>query len=328
MKQLQRFKDEGFTVKCCYEAYYCGYNSQRTLSKNGFETDIIAPSSILRKTAKHAKTDRLDARLLAEQHANNMLQTVYIPTEEDEHDRSIIRTRSFFVDQRKALKQHTLSLCRIFGLDFKAETKAKEYWTKQHLTWLNLKLKTLKPEAKLNLEFLLMQYKQYNEAIDLYNEKINTLASSEKYKKKVNALLCFKGVQTLTAMTFITELGDIKRFAHPNSITSYVGIDLREYSSGGKEKRYGITKMGNKFLRTSAIESCQQMHIYRPVNKQLKARREGQDPELIEIAEKCRKRLYKRANHLLEAGKSSNKVKVAIAREFLGFIWAALNKVA
>ena len=313
IKHLERFRRKGVQIKCCYEATYCGYSLHRILNKHGFETHIIAPSSIYRKTAKHKKTDRIDALELATQFAKEMLSFVHVPSEEETQDRSILRSRHFLVDQRKSLKQHILSLCRFNGLDYKAENNSKEYWTKTHLNWLFGKVKLSRDELKLNFDLLLKQLEQLSQTISDLEEKIDQLAQSLRYKTKVDALECFKGVQTLTAMTLITELGDIKRFDHPMKLTSYCGMDLREYSSGGNVKRYGITKMGNVFIRTAAIESCQLSHLYQRVGLKLKARRKNKDPEIILMAEKCQKRLYKRANHLL----NNNKVKVAVAREFL-----------
>jgi len=57
-------------------------------------------------------------------------------------------------------------------------------------------------------------------------------------------------------------------------------------------------------------------------------RRKELDPELSRIASKCNTRLYKRGCHLFHAGKPKKKIQVACAREFLGFVWEALNKVA
>jgi transposase len=50
----------------------------------------------------------------------------------------------------------------------------------------------------------------------------------------------------------ITEIGDIQRFPHPRQLVSWVGMDIREYSSGGKHNRFGITKHGNRHLRTAS----------------------------------------------------------------------------
>jgi len=57
------------------------------------------------------------------------------------------------------------------------------------------------------------------------------VAESERYKKPKDALNTFRGIDTLSAMTIIAEIGDIRRFAHPRQLTSYVGLDVSEYSS-------------------------------------------------------------------------------------------------
>ena len=50
----------------------------------------------------------------------------------------------------------------------------------------------------------------------------------------MQALTCYKGIKNLFALTMITEIGDIKRFPHPRQLMSWIGMDIREYSSGGK----------------------------------------------------------------------------------------------
>ena len=128
----------------------------------------------------------------------------------------------------------------------------------------------------------------------------------------------------MSALSLLVEIGDIRRFNHPRKLTSYAGMDIREYSSGGKEKKFGITTMGNRRIRTIAVEACQLFRTMR-VSRRLQAARKGQDEKIVSIAEKCMKRLKKRAYHLLEKNKHSNKIKVACAREFLAFIWEALT---
>ena len=105
-------------------------------------------------------------------------------------------------------------------------------------------------------------------------------------------------------------------------------MDISEYSSGGKEKKFGITKMGNWRIRTAVIESCQRLDRVKTLSKRLKAHRNGQDLKVIDIADRCTARLKKKSNHLLDLGKHRNKVKVACAREFLGFVWETHHYVA
>lgn len=126
----------------------------------------------------------------------------------------------------------------------------------------------------------------------------------------------------------ITEIGDIKCFPYPRQLVSWIGMDIREYSSGGKHKRFGITKHGNRYLRTAFVETNQRGYRTARISDDLKARRKSSGDELISIADRCLKRLHTKGNRLLIAGKHPNKAKVACAREMVGFVWESLNKVA
>ena len=253
---------------------------------------------------------------------------IYIPDEEDESRRDLIRSRSFVVEQRSDLKRHILSALRRYGLDYKSETEGKQYWTKIYIQWLEVKVKTLKKYARLNVEYLLTQYEQLNDLVKSYDEELEKISQEEKYKTKVKALSCFKGISTLTALALVTEIGDIKRFPHPTKLTSYAGLDIREYSSGGRERKYGITKMGNRRIRTAVVEACQIQvnHLY--ISKRLRAARADQPKEIVDIANRCMKRLKKKSEGLRLRNKPNNKIKVACARELLSFTWEALTLVA
>jgi transposase len=126
----------------------------------------------------------------------------------------------------------------------------------------------------------------------------------------------------------ITELGDIQRFNHPKKLASYAGMDIREYSSGGKERKFSITKMGSSRLRTTVIEACQSVWKTPNVGRAVKERRENVDEKIIAIADRCMLRLHKKSTRLLFAGKNKNKIKVACAREMLCFVWEALRAAA
>ena len=112
---------------------------------------------------------------------------------------------------------------------------------------------------------------------ELYDQEIESLATSEKYQAKVKALCCYRRIKTHTAMVLVTELGDIKRFDHPDKITSYSGMDITEYSSGGKESKYSITKMGNVHIRNAAVETCQLAYTAPKIGPDLRRRRIGVD---------------------------------------------------
>ena len=129
-------------------------------------------------------------------------------------------------------------------------------------------------------------------------------------------------------MIFLTEIGDARRFSHPRKLSSYAGFSVREHSSGGKEKKFGITKMGNRHIRTAVVEACQRVGMRCVLSKRLKAARQGQPAHVVEIADRCMRRLRKRYLHLVYRNKPVNKVKVACGREMLGFVWEMMYAVA
>ena len=323
LKQLQKLSTE-YEVRVCYEATYLAFSLKRGLVKAGFECAVIAPSLIPEVAGDHIKTDRLDARKLALYFMNGLLTEVIMPSEEEEKVRDLIRSRFFLTKQMRSTKLFITSLCRRMGLHYK-ENESKGYWTLAHRAWLRQQTRDEVDVNSFNLKMLLLKLEQAEAQIELFNDKIEQLAQGAAYKDKVKALSSFRGIDLLTAMVFITEIGDVRRFKKPTSLVSYAGMDLKEHSSGGKQHQFSMTKMGNQRIRTAAVEACQTPWRVPQISRALKARRIGTDQKYTEIADRCMQRLNKRANHLLYRGKIKNKVKVACARELLCFVWEALQ---
>ncbi len=330
-KKLQSFKEEGYDMKICYEATYLGYSLQRDLENKGYECEVIAPSLIPEIAGKKIKTNKIDSRKLATYYSQGNLTKVYIPDKEEETMRDLLRSRKFLQDQIKRLKVHITSMCRRQGLNYREEIERPraEYWTQLHREWLSKKINESEYKAlKLNLSILLNELCNLESSLELYDKEVEKISEQPKYKRVVKALSCYRGVDILTALTLVLEIGDIRRFDHPRRLTSYAGLDLIEYSSGDKERRFGISKMGNRHIRTGVVESCQYSSEYPKVSVKLKKRRKGVDAKFISIADRAMKRLYTKGTMLLYKGKPINKVKVACARELLSFVWESLREAA
>ena len=315
-------------LKICYEATYIGFTLQRDLTNEGFDCVIVAPSSIPRRHGNQVKTDRVDATKLAEFYASNILTFVTVPEKELEEDRDLMRSRQFILHQLSEMRTHIQSLLRRSGIHYKVETQAKSHWTRQHMCYLERKANELTGSIQMNLRLLLQQVKWLKYTLEEYDKKADELAESARYEKQVKSLICYNGIKNIFAMTMITEIGNVKRFAHPRQLVSWMGLDVREYSSGGKHNRFGITKHGNRYLRTAFVESNQRSCRTKKVHERLKSRRKGVDPRLIHIADRCQARITKKGSRLIHAGKHVNKVKVACAREMVGFVWESLNAVS
>jgi transposase len=315
-------------LKLCYEASYVGFSLQRDLRDRGYDCEVVAPSSIPRRAGKSVKTDRIDAADLAEFYANGLLTVVAAPDAQIEQDRDLLRSRQHLVQQQGVLRRHIQSLLRRNGLHYKAETQRKTFWQTHHYGWLDRTIEGCSGSLKVNLSLLVRQLRGLDEILAAYGESVEALAQAPRYREPVKALTCYKGIKHLFALTMITEIGDVKRFAHPRQLVSWVGMDIREYASGGKSHRFGITRQGNRYLRTAFIEANQRGYRSARLGKDVKVRRANSAPEYVAIADRCLRRLNKKGNRLLLAGKHPNKVKVACAREMVGFIWESLNRVA
>lgn len=143
----------------------------------------------------------------------------------------------------------------------------------------------------------------------------------------VTALMALRGVKLVTAITVVAEIGDISRFESARQMMAYLGLVPSEHSSGGKQKRGGITKSGNGHVRRVLVEAS---WCYRfPARKTtiLRRRAEKTSERVQEIAWKAQKRLCMRYRHLLSKGKRPVEVCTAVARELSGFIWAIACEV-
>ena len=247
----------GCTLSLCYEATYVGYTLQRDLAAKGYPCEVVASTSIPSPRGKQVKTDRIDATQLAQFYANGLVTIVSVPSPEYEQDRDLLRSRQNLVQQLTQVRKHMQALLRRNGLHYKAQTGNKSHWTKYHYGWLERTVETTTGSLRVNLALLLRQLKGLNSIIAEYGQHIEELVKTPRYVKPVQALTCYKGVKNLFALTMITEIGDITRFPHPRQLVSWAGMDIREYSSGAKHNRFGITKHGNRYLRTAFIEANQ-----------------------------------------------------------------------
>lgn len=350
--KLEGFAGKGYELRVCYEATYLGFPLCRELRKAGILCDVIAPSLIPETSGRRVKTDRLDSIKLARLYSLGELTAVTIPDERNQQVRDYIRIRETFVDRRSRNRKELLSLCASYDLRYKQSSFADEhkeqlmskrsssgkmklakeyeveYWTGMHFDWLNTAILSVEPTIRAGFEALLEMESTLSKTLERFESRLAEIAEEDRYRDEVLALCSLKGVQTLTALTVITEIGDIRRFPHPQKLTSYIGMDIIEYSSGGKEKKFGITKMGNRRVRTCMVESSQSIGVGSVTSRYLQRRRAKVVKEISDIAVRGQERLRSRSMHLTMKGKHTNKVKMACARELANFVWEIMTKVA
>lgn len=132
----------------------------------------------------------------------------------------------------------------------------------------------------------------------------------------------------VSAITFVAEIGDITRFAHPRALMAYLGLVPSEFSSGASRRQGAITKSGNKQARRILVEAAWNNRFKAQVSRVLEVRQEGQPKIIRDISWRAQLRLAKRWRSLGMGRKiHQNKICVAVARELSGFIWDVARQV-
>ena len=307
-------------LQVVYEAGPTGYALCRRLHAEGYRCQVIAPTLVPEMAGDRVKTDRRDAAKLARLSAAGLLTPVYVPDASMEALRDLVRCReSSKSDELRA--RHRLSKFLLRHGRQKPKD-IKKNWTLKHLTWLGQqKFEELAQE--LTFQDLLHQVEHQRSRVDYLDQKISELVERlpDSSRAVVNALQAMRGIALLTAVTVVTEVGDLSRFSHPTQLMAYAGLVPREHSSGTQIRRGAITKTGNAHLRRALGESAWAYRFAPRVSYELKVRQRSTSPHIQSLAWNAQRRLHYRYKHLLAAGKHQNKVMGAVARELLGFIW-------
>jgi len=305
-------------VVACYEAGPCGYELQRKLEAAGIRCIVVAPSLVPVKPGDHIKTNRRDAKRLAHHLRSGDLTEVHPPTAAEEAVRDLCRCRE---DAREDLTRARHRMSKL--LLRKGVYYPGNAWTQKHRRWLR-SLRFEEVALQVVFEDYLRQLEHLEERLQGLAAKLEEVSQTEPYREPVAWLRCFRGIDTVTAMTLIAELHDFRRFESPRGLMSYVGLVPSETSTGDRARRGAITKASNKHVRRVLVEAPWSYRHRPAVGVGLRKRRTDQPGWVIAIADRAQDRLHRRYWTLVMRGKEHNKALIALARELIGFVWAVL----
>jgi transposase len=319
-RTFQRLEAGAYELRCCYEAGPCGFELHRQLTGMGIACDVVAPSLIPVKAGDRVKTDRRDAAKLARLHRAGELTSITVPSAEQEAVRDLVRARD---DVRKDLTAARHRLGKFLIRHGRIFSNGKK-WTKRFWAWAS-KLVFERECERITFDHYVagIQYLVARRA-DLDRE-IARVAGTDPYAEPVGRLTCLRGISTLSALALVAEIGDFRRFESPRQLMAYVGLVPREYSSGGKERRGGITKTGNGHVRRLFVEAAWSYRHRPALGERVRAALKGQPPTVVEYARRAQVRLHHRYTRLVSKGKASQLAVTAVARELCGFTWGVMT---
>jgi transposase len=321
-RALTKLRADGAELHVAYEAGPTGFVIYRHLKKMGIECLVVAPSKMPVPGGRRQKTDRRDAELLARLLRAGELTSIEVPDAIDESIRDLMRARSDVVDDLSRAKQRLKSFLLRLGYHY----TGKANWSEKHQRYVR-ELTLSLPAHKAVLEEYLLALEQAATRVGRFDDLIAAHVPKWIHYPAVQALMALRGFQLIAATVLVAEIGNIRRFAHPQHLMAFLGLVPHEHTTGDTRRLGSITKAGNVHARWMLIETVQSALQPPKVSAPLSVRQQGQPADRRELSWKVQTRLYKRGWHLLHRGVIKPKVIVALAREMAGFVWAMLQLV-
>lgn len=276
------------------------HSAAAVILSNPIKTRVIAEAKV--------KTDKIDARVLAELARVGYLPKVWLPDDETEALRHLFNDRRSLVDRRTELKNsvHSILHRNLVVYEF-SDLFGVRGWA-----WLKL-LTSLEPatqiadEAQLlllservRLRSLLAELARLDQLVGEADAAIAAFVLARPAKKRqLDLLLTIPGVSLVVGAGFLSAIGDVSRFENAKQLASYFGLTPTTYQSGDQPQRHGrISKKGRADGRWLAVEAAEHLAKAPGVMRQFYQRikkRKGRNVAVVAVARK----LVELAWHLL-----------------------------
>ena len=318
LRQLvRRLKALGSDVRSVYEAGPCGYELYRYLRGRGIGCEVAAPALTPQRPGQRVKTDRRDADKLGRFHRSGELTLIRVPDESQEALRDLVRARE---DAQEDLmrRRHRLSK---FLLRHGHRYRQGQNWTERHWTFIR-SIHFDDVHAQAVLEEYVLAITEQADQVKRFDQRMEEASRQPQYAEKIGHLKVLRGVATTTALTILSETGDLRRYSRAGQLMAATGLVPSEHSSGTRRRQGAITKTGNAHLRRVLVEAAWHYRHRLWPGPSIRTRRAGQPQTLLAIARRADSRLHQKYRRLVARGKRPAEAVVAVARELTGFVWA------
>jgi transposase len=238
----------GCPVHLAFEACGFGYEIAWWAEQQQIGVTVIAPSRMERAPGLQVKTDRIDVGKMARKLEQGELKGIYVPSRTNHEKRQVVRTYGQALKERKRGQSRIRSLLQEHG---RLGPMPRAGWNAYH-QWLVGQ--QFAEEVKLSVDTLLAMRACADLQAKILRTRLKRIAVSDPYRRIVEALCTHPGVAKLSAIRFVLEIGDIRRFATADSIGHYLGLTPSEYSSGELVRRGPILKCGPGTLRAAMLQ--------------------------------------------------------------------------
>lgn len=301
-KKLKRDQLAAFFVNlpaCLIGMEACGgaHHWARKLQSFGHEVKLMAPQFV-KPYVKSNKNDAADAEAICEAVARPNMRFVAVKSIEQQSLLALHRVRQSLVRARTAHSNQIRGLLAEFGLIIPQGIHNVPKLVPELIEDAS---NELTGAFRILIDDLLNHVKNLSQRLDDLDGQVLTGHRASEHSCKLDEV---QGVGPITASAFVATLGDAKAFKNGREVSAWLGIVPRQHSSGGKEKLLGISKRGDKYLRTLLIHGARSVI-------QANERKRGTPAEDLWISSLVNRR-------------NKNVAAVAVANKNVRIMWALL----
>jgi len=258
---------------------------ERMLGEMGHELWMGDAAQIRASMVRKQKTDARDAAHLLDLLESGRFPRLWRPTLEERDLRQLVWHRQKLVWMRNAVGNQLHALAMGEGV-----CRKKKLWTKKGR--IELEGLKLDPWASRRRQELLRLLDQLDASRKEFDQAV-----SEQAEQNPSAVLLMThpGVGPVTSLAFVLTLGPVQRFERSKQVVSYLGLNPREHSSGGRQRLGSISKQGNPMMRSLLVEAG---HTAARLDTELRQdyqrlkQRRGSGVAKVAIARKLAVRMY------------------------------------
>ena len=225
------------------------------LQASGWQIQVAHARKVRDVAPLACKTDKVDARVLAELCRRDLVPELWVPSIEDRALRERLRRRAHLVKARTSARNRIFGLLTQFGLRISHSRLRKP-------DAMALLERRGVPEVwRDSIVELLELAAEMDRRIDPIDRELGPLARSDE---RASLLATIPGVGPLLSLTFAAEIGEVSRFPGPGKLIGYAGLAPRISQSGERSATGALSKAGSRTLRWAAVEAAHQ--AWRPAN--------------------------------------------------------------
>jgi transposase len=245
----------GTEVEGCVEMMSGAVWVRDRLESAGWRLKVAHARKVRDVAPLACKTDKVDARVLAELCRRDLVPELWLPTLEDRALRERLRRRMHLVKIRTSARNRIFGLLTQFGLRI-SHTRLRRPDA------LELLQRRGVPQVwRASITELLELAAEMDRRIRPIDRELAPIATADE---RARLLATIPGIGPLLSLTFAAEIGEVSRFSSAGKLVGYAGLAPRVSQSGERSATGALSKAGSRTLRWAAVEAANQ--AWRPSN--------------------------------------------------------------